>query len=96
MLDSELDKKEECRNITWAAMIEELRNVSLRTEGVGDRQWVYQTCSQFGYCKFIVLSGAFSVYCKHYNFIHNLSVCLLTFYWQHKISRYDYNHYMNI
>jgi len=38
----------ECVDVSYADMIEELKNESIFT-GVGGRQWFYQTCVEFGY-----------------------------------------------
>ena len=45
-------KNEQCRDNLWATSLKELTNTTVGDgSGVGIRQWLYQTCSQFGYCK---------------------------------------------
>ena len=60
------DSGKDCVDVSWDASIEELRNTTVLSEGgVGIRQWIYQTCTQFGYCKYIHYDKYKSV-CKSY------------------------------
>jgi len=38
-----------CLDISYQDMLEELINTTQVTTGVGNRQWTYQTCTQFGF-----------------------------------------------
>ena len=43
-----------CSDNSWMEFIEHLKNTSVDKFDPfvrSDRQWLYQTCSQFGYCK---------------------------------------------
>ena len=43
----------ECFDVSYAEMVAEMRNVSFASEVAGgSRQWVYQTCTEFGRCRF--------------------------------------------
>ena len=45
-----------CTDSSWKKTITELKNTTVDLKGgVGLRQWIYQTCSQFGYCKLFKL-----------------------------------------
>lgn len=40
-----------CGENSWVKMIKEISNTTVdRSDGAGMRQWLYQTCTQFGYC----------------------------------------------
>ena len=46
-----VDDGKDCSDVSWEASIAELRNTTVSADGgVGIRQWIYQTCTQFGYC----------------------------------------------
>jgi serine protease 16 len=41
---------DECMDYTWASSVTQLQNITVDpSQPVGDRQWIYQTCTQFGY-----------------------------------------------
>lgn len=43
-------QNENCMDIAYSDMISQLKNVTSWGEsGVGERQWTYQTCAEFGY-----------------------------------------------
>lgn len=40
-----------CLSISRAETVAQLRVWELQVSSVGDRQWLYQTCAEFGYCE---------------------------------------------
>ncbi|KAI4560882.1 hypothetical protein MJG53_017511 [Ovis ammon polii x Ovis aries] len=40
-----------CLSISRAETVAQLRVTELQVSSVGDRQWLYQTCTEFGYCE---------------------------------------------
>jgi hypothetical protein len=41
--------QQSCLDVSYADSIAQLRDTSAAAAGVGYRQWVYQTCTEFGY-----------------------------------------------
>ena len=41
----------ECFDVSYEEFVNDLKNTSAVSGGIGFRQWTYQTCQQFGYCK---------------------------------------------
>lgn len=41
--------QQSCLDVSYADAIAQLRDTSAASAGVGIRQWVYQTCTEFGY-----------------------------------------------
>lgn len=44
-----LDNQASCLDVSYADTIAQLRDTTAAAAGVGYRQWVYQTCTEFGY-----------------------------------------------
>lgn len=42
---------QKCLSSSRAETVAQLRNTEPQVSGVGDRQWLYQTCTEFGFCK---------------------------------------------
>ncbi|XP_018598434.1 thymus-specific serine protease [Scleropages formosus] len=42
-------QKQSCLQTSYKRVVEELKNTSIQTTGVGERQWYYQTCAEFGF-----------------------------------------------
>ncbi|KAL4647410.1 thymus-specific serine protease [Arapaima gigas] len=42
-------EKEQCLQASHKQIVLELQNTTIHTAGVGERQWYYQTCSEFGF-----------------------------------------------
>jgi hypothetical protein len=40
---------EDCLDISYSAMIDQLKDITLDDETIGGRMWFYQTCNEFGY-----------------------------------------------
>ena len=44
--------EQNCTDNSWKKFVAQVSNTTVvKEEGAGMRQWLYQTCSQFGYCK---------------------------------------------
>lgn len=43
--------KEPCLQTSYAENILELNNTDVDPSGFGERQWLFQTCSEFGFCE---------------------------------------------
>ena len=65
--------KQVCVDNSYANYTLAMMNTTVNRDGLGPgiRQWTYQTCTQFGYCKYTVISCKFKVletrdYCSKY------------------------------
>jgi serine protease 16 len=47
------ESEQTCSDNSWSSAIAQMSNTTVTRGGfgVGMRQWIYQTCTQFGYCK---------------------------------------------
>ncbi|XP_074646567.1 thymus-specific serine protease-like [Tubulanus polymorphus] len=80
VLNQELLKEQgsNCTDNSWAHFLKQVMNTHAIAEGVGLRQWLYQTCTQFGYYQ-TCDQNTDCIFSKYMTLQPNIDICTMVF-----------------